>query len=245
MKKNSARPQGIQAIPAYSALCRIPESIIQAATNEGIGACAYAFACQCALIFRILLALCWRFSVLRGCMITGPRPSVFKACLSPMEAESAPNWVMEVLAANPDAMFWQFKFEGHLKSRFVQGIFPQQLSSLLEEFLAVHRPLLVGIGNDDPGTLLVTRKGRAFSNRGFRELIHLLTGRFFGNRVSGQGFRRAFAIAWLRANQDDYLTLARILWIRKVERTIQLYFTPRSNIDILPKLEGWMKHNSK
>lgn len=245
MKTNCAPPQGIQTIPAYNALCRIPESIIEAATNEGIGACAYAFAFQCALIFRILLALCWRFSVLRGCMIAGPRPSVFKAGLSSMEAQSAHDWVMEALAADPDAVFWQFKFEGHLKSRFVQGIFPQQLASLLEEFLAVHRPLLVGIGNDDPGTLLVMRNGRAFSEKGFRELIHLLTRRFFGNRVSAQGFRRAFAIAWLREHSTDYSTLARLLWLRDPPQITRLHFPRRSNIDILPKLEGWMKRNSK
>ena len=117
---------------------------------------------------------------------------------------------------------WRLRFEpsdfknerGSAKEPYDVEV-PSDLWPLVEIYLREARPILMN-GNETETTVFVTRNAKAFSMVTLSELLWGLTGRFMKEAEDVYGFRsHAFrhlvATAWLKANPEDYLTVAHIL----------------------------------
>ena len=131
--------------------------------------------------------------------------------------------VLNALQKNPHEKFWQARFEEHETKTHIEVEFllPRDLIPLLEEWIHIHRPILVH--GEDPGTLLVNSKGRRISIHQMARTIGELTLRFAGRRVTPHVLRDIFSVAYLEDNPKDYLTLSKILWHRSPKMVIETY----------------------
>lgn len=211
---------------SYDELSRIPEKIRNEVTkNTRLSVRAKALMVRNELIITWLTTQPWRQRNLRECKL-GRREdgaNLFKEEIPPFSIMARPHWVNEQLKADPHAKFWQFYFRpnetkaGHP----VQGILPRPLIPILERYLESSRSLLTS-GNDVQ-TLFVNAHGRPLRSEAMCNLVEDITSRYTGRRMNPHLFRDAFALAWLEAHPEDYLTLSKILWHRNVNVTLRVY----------------------
>lgn len=151
-----------------------------------------------------------------------------------------PKWVEEALRTNPDQEFWQFRFapDETKNGDQVHAILPKQLIGLLEQYLEVHRPLLVN--GVDPGTLFVNNGGRSYSEVTIEVTIGRLTARYAGRRVTPHLFRDILAVKYLEEHPEDYLTLSKILWHRDIDTTLRIYGARFDESHGVRRVEQWL-----
>ncbi len=192
------------------------------------------------LLFRWLLILPWRQRNLRECRVAGSSPNLFKSAIPPFSELDKPRWVLEEEATNPRAEFWQIRFspEETKTDIAIHILLPRQLVGPLEEYLAQHRPNLVSGQNAE--TLFITEKGRPLSVARIGQLIGNWTAKFTGVRTTPHLFRDAVAFKWLKEHPDDYLTLSKLLWHRRVETTIRIYGARFNESSGVNAMEAWL-----
>jgi hypothetical protein len=118
-----------------------------------------------------LLILAWRQKNIRDCRVCGEDPNLDKAPISPFSMATRPSWVADQERASPGTSFWQIHFDpSETKTKNeVNAFLPSELIPLLEEYLSIHRPVLVG--KSDPGTLFVSSTGRPMKVGQVRSLV--------------------------------------------------------------------------
>jgi integrase len=179
------------------------------------------------LLLRWMLILPWRQLNLRQCGLglgsKRTRVNLFKETISPYGSIAVPRWATELMSVNPQAQVWQYQFsESETKNgREVRSILPRRLVPLLEEYLELHRPVL--LSGPDPGTLFVSTTGRPFDASRFPLLVGGLTLRYAKKRITPHRVRDAFAFWWLRKHPEDYLTVSKKLWHRNLQTTLNIY----------------------
>lgn len=212
----------------YHKLCQIPEHIrkdVETWNRRGQGV-RTAMAIRNQLLVKWLTVLPWRADYLRKCRIGGQKQggNLFKARIARNSMSIAPEWVKEALGTDPRHKFWHYLFRESETKRAstICGVLPKLLVPLLEEYVGLYRPFLVGC--NDPGTLFVNDAGRPFNGRSFTKLVENLTERYVEQRVSPKLFRQAFAVAWLKSNPNEYFTLAKVLWHPRLSTVLEPRF---------------------
>jgi hypothetical protein len=134
-----------------------------------------------------------------------------------------PRSVEAAVQTDPNAKFWRMAFgSAETKTKHTVRCFvPGQLTPLLEDYVANHRPHLVG--TVDSGTLFVNDRGRAFDAHSLDFRISRITIRYAGRRVTPHLFRDVFAVAWLDDHPEDFATLSKILWHQDIATTMRVY----------------------
>jgi integrase len=192
------------------------------------------------LMMRWLVTLPWRQRNLRECRIGGGSPNLFKGRIPPLSDIDKPQWVKEEELRNPAAEFWQFKFSSDetKMGNGVRALLPEQLISILEEYLLDHRKhLLIGT---DPGTLFIDGAGTAMSKNQLTCMVSELTVRYCGKRITPHPFRDIVAFTWLKAHPKDYLTLSKMLWHRSIRTTINVYGGRFNESSGVCAMEAWL-----
>jgi len=210
----------------YDTLARIPSQIRKEAERLRNGEDKKkATLIRDQLLIKLLLVLAWRQRNVRECKLGNRKDggNIFKEEISPHSRIALPRSAVQALERDPHQKIWQFYFrpEETKAGRAVQAVVAKQLVPLLEEYVYVYRPSLVG--NSDPRTLFVNDHGRPFETSALRQRVRNLTARYTGTIVTPQQFRHAFAFKWLKDHPEDYLTLSKHLWHRDVKVTIRVY----------------------
>lgn len=192
------------------------------------------------LLLRWMTLMPWRQRNLRQCRIGGRAPNLFKASVNPLSTVDKPDWVSQAEAEDATATFWQFRFtkEETKTKNSVHAIVPRQIVPLLEEYLTVFRPVLLG-DRSDPGTLFMSERCTAFIKETFTKLVAGVTWRYAGTRVTPHRFRDIVAYAWLRDHPEDFLTLSKLLWHANVEITIGIYGSRFNESSGVRAMEAW------
>ena len=166
--------------------------------------------------------------------------NVFKGQISPFAGMTVPEWVADELRCNPAAEFWQVRFRRReTNGQALCAVLPQNLIPILEEYLVQHRPLLVG--NHDPGTLFLNKRGGPLSARQLTALVGKITVRFANCRMMPAMIRRLFAYCWLAENPDDYYTLSCVFGHADVRSTIRRFGARLSVSGAMRKVEEWAR----
>jgi integrase len=175
------------------------------------------------LMIQWLLVLPWRQRNIRECRIGGPTPNLFRASVSRTASITKPDWLVRAERENDVTEAWQVRFSSsETKTHHeVHCILPSRLIPLLEEYLSVHRPVLVT--NNDSGTLFVSEVGSALTTGQVRHITASYTLKYCGKTVTPHLFRDIFAYMWLELAPEDYLTLSKLLWHRNINTTINIY----------------------
>jgi hypothetical protein len=166
------------------------------------------------LLMRMLTVLAWRQRNFRepklGARADGA--NIFKEELHPFSTCAKADWVVDALKRNPHEKFWQVQFDAtHTKAaREIELILPRDIATLLDEWVQVHRPLLVN--GPDPGTLFLNTKGRAMTQSRMTSTVGELTLRHVGRRVSPHIVRDILIFAFLKDNPEEYEVAAKLLW---------------------------------
>jgi integrase len=189
------------------------------------------------LLIRWLTTLPWRQRNIRECRIPA---NLFKAAVPPLGSIELPSWVQDRIRVNPNEEFWQFDFREHetKNGERVRAIVPRQLVPMLEEYLAQHRPAL--LNGHDPGTLFVTRGGKALDGAHVENLIADITVRYAGRRTTPHLFRDSFAYKWLQDHPTDYLTLSKHLWHKDLHTTLGHYGSKFDTSRAACSVEKWL-----
>jgi hypothetical protein len=113
---------------------------------------------------------------------------------------------------NPHEKFWQVQFDASETKahREIEMILPQNIAALLDEWVQVHRPLLVR--RADPGTLFLNSKGRTMTTSRMTCTVGELTLRYAGRRVTPHIARDILIVGFLKDNPEQYELAAKILW---------------------------------
>lgn len=208
----------------YSTLLEIPDKIRKDRARipaDDLKAVALSFRDE--LIIRWLLALPWRQRNLRECRIGGPNPNLFRASVSKTASITKPDWLVLAEQQKDVIEVWQVRFApSETKTNHdVHFVLPIRLVPVLEEYLHVHRPALVG--SKDPEVLFVNEVGNALDITMVRSIISRTALKYAGKIVTPHLFRDIFAYNWLELAPEDYLTLSKILWHRNINTTINIY----------------------
>jgi integrase len=200
-----------------------------------------------ALLVQWLLVTAWRQKNLRKCRIGPSRlgGNLFFEEISPVATLAKPKWVEEALKDNLNQKFWQFRFgpDETKNGHEVHAILPRQLVVLLEDYLKVHRPVLVN--GQDPGTLFLNDEGRRYSRVSIPIRIGRLTAHYAGRRVTPHLFRDIFAVKYLEEHPEDYLTLSKILWHRDLQTTLKVYGARFDESHGCRRVEEWLDKRKK
>ena len=228
----------------YDVLTKIPAQILQARDTEQSYTTQDARLVHDALLFNFMLTLpCLCPKQIRDARICGT-PNVFKGPFNPFGDIAVPEWAADVLRRNPYAVFWQVHFsKKETAGREVRTALPQDLIPMLEEYLAQHRPLLVG--DKDPGTIFVGKRGGPLSARNLTGLIGNLTARFAGCRILPAWIRLAFAFCFLGENPHDYLTLSCVLGHADVRSNTSMFGTRTYVSGAMRTVEAWAKNRKR
>lgn len=222
-------------------LCGIPAKIRALRSSAKKGTVEYAWLVHDELLMTWMPTFAWRQRNVRECSLgTAKRcKNIFKAGFDQYRNIAKPPEVEAELAANSGAEFWQIYFsKDQVKTKQpIRGIVPLHIVPLLEDYLENYRPLLVG--DSDPGTLFLNRRGKQHSKESFGNLIGNLTLKHAGRWVSPHLYRDALAHHWLDEHPEDYLTLSKALWHRNVDTTIKRYGHKYDESYGLQKVGGW------
>jgi hypothetical protein len=195
------------------------------------------------LLIKLLLILAWRQRNVRECKLGNRKEggNIFKEEISPRSKIALPRSAAQALERDPHQKIWAFYFrpEQTKAGRAVQAVVPKQLVPLLEEYVDLYRPILVG--NSDPGTLFVNDHGRPFETSALRVRVRNLTARYTGKIVTPHEFRHAFAFEWLKHHPEDYLTLSKHLWHCDVKVTIRVYGSDFDESYAACRVEDWFE----
>jgi hypothetical protein len=98
----------------------------------------------------------WRQKNIRDCKVIGVDSNLFKAPIGPFSMATQPSWVTKQDRVSPGTSLWQIRFGAYeTKTKIeVHAFLPYELVPLLEEYLSIHRRVLIG-KSEDPGTLFV------------------------------------------------------------------------------------------
>jgi len=192
------------------------------------------------LIFRWLLVLPWRQRNVRECRVGGANPNLFKAAIPAFSDLDIPTWVIEEEEQNPHAEFWQIRLSPkETKTGIaIHTLLPRQLIAPLEEYLVEHRPLL--LAEKCSNHLFVNRIGRPMRADFVEKIIGRWTLQTCGVRTTPHLFRDAVAFKWLKTHPKDYLTLAKMLWHKRVETTVGIYGARYNESSGVSAMEEWL-----
>lgn len=153
-------------------------------------------------------------------------------------------WVEEALRANPAEAFWQFYFRSHeTKTEYVpRALLPVQLVTRLEEYVSRYRGILLGT-RPDPGTLFFSRSGRPYDRKALTRIVGDITMKYGKVRVNSHLFRDIWAVKWLDDHPEDYLTVMKVLWHRKIDTSLK-YAAGFDESHAAVRLEEWHTRRS-
>lgn len=181
------------------------------------------------LIMRWLVTLPWRNENLNQCRLHRDPVTGKPANLRHVPAGSVPgaivdDWVRKLQMEAPMTLVWVFSFdEDETKAaRPVTGVLPQSLGDALDEFLDYYRDILVCENRNLP-TLFANQAGGSLNSQQLAEAVEEATRRYAGNSVNPHLARDIYALAYLLANDADYLTLSKILWHKNHLITVMTY----------------------
>jgi site-specific recombinase XerD len=120
---------------------------------------------------------------------------------------------------------------------------PSELVPLLEEYLSIHRPVLVG--KSDPGTLFVNSAGQPMNVGQVRVLVTKLALMHTGVPVTPHLYRDVVAFEWLRTHPEDYLTVSKQLWHRNINTTLSIYGRRFDESTGVARMDDWRASRSK
>jgi site-specific recombinase XerD len=121
---------------------------------------------------------------------------------------------------------------------------PAELVALLEEYIKVHRPVLLK-GSTDPGTLFLNSTGRAMSTNQIRGLVKKLSFEHTGVAVTPHIYRDIVAVEWLMSHPEDYLTVSKMLWHRNINTTIRIYGRRFDESTGVARMDDWRASRRK
>lgn len=132
------------------------------------------------------------------------------------------SWAEDALRANPAEPFWQFYFRSHeTKTEYVpRALLPAQLVAPLEEYVSGYRTVLLG-DRRDPGTLFFNRNGLPYDRKAITRIVGDITTKYGQVRVNPHLIRDIWAVKWLEEHPEDYLTVMKTLWHRKIDTTLK------------------------
>ena len=201
---------------------RIHETRLKAAAAGGK---KLAWAVHHELLMTWLVLEPWRQRNIRECKLglRSEGANLFKAAIQPLDKIKLPKWAEVRLRIKPREELWQYYFREHetKSGRAVHAILPYRLVLLLEEYLTHHRPCLASV--NDPGTLFLNSCGRRMGMQELTYLVSDLTLCHTGTRVTPHMFRDIWAYWWLESHPEDYFTVSKKLWHRKIETTVEIY----------------------
>ena len=153
------------------------------------------------------------------------------------------SWTEEALRANPAEQFWQMFFRAHeTKTGYVaRALLPIQLVSPLEEYVSRYRGVLLG-GRRDPGTLFFNRNGRPYDRKAITRIVGDITTKYGKVRTNPHLIRDIWAVAWLRDHPEDYLTVMKTLFHRKIDTSLK-YGAGFDESHAAVRIEEW--HNKR
>jgi integrase len=198
----------------YKQLEEIPAQIRAAAEHGDHSGEKLAMMRQHELLMSMLTVLAWRQRNLReprlGARADGA--NIFKEELHPLSNCARPDSVVEALKKNPNEKVWQVQFDAsETKAKNeIEMILSREIGVLLDEWVQIHRPLLVR--GTDPGTLFLNSKGRAMTQSRMTSIVGELTLRYAGRRVTPHIVRDILIVGFLNDNPEKYETAAKILW---------------------------------
>lgn len=197
------------------------------------------------LLMLWLVIFAWRQRNIRDCRIGGDKPNLFKAPIGPFSMSTQPSWVAEKNLALPGTSFWQIHFDpSETKTKNEVNVFlPAELVPVLEEYLAIHRPVLVG--KSDPETLFVSSSGQPMHVNQMISLVTKLASEHTGVRVTPHLYRDIVAYEWLRVHPEDYLTVSKLLWHRNLNTTLKIYGRRFDESTGVARMDDWRASRSK
>jgi integrase len=158
-----------------------------------------------------------------------------------------PSWVADQERAPPGTSFWQIHFDpSETKTKNeVNAFLPSELIPLLEEYLSIHRPVLVG--KSDPGTLFVSSTGRPMKVGQVRSLVTKLASAHARRtcHTSSVPRHRIVAYEWLRTHPEDFLTVSKLLWHRNLNTTLRIYGSRFDESTGVARMDDWRSSRSK
>lgn len=154
-------------------------------------------------------------------------------------------WAEEAFRSNPAERFWEFHFRAHeTKTEYVaRALLPIQLVPPLEEYLSRYRPVLLG-GRPDPGALFFNRRGRPFDRKVILRIVGDLTMQYGGVRVNPHLIRDIWAVKWLEDHPEDYLTVMKTLWHRKIDTSLK-YGAGFDESHAAVRIEEWLSKRKR
>jgi integrase len=197
------------------------------------------------LLMQWLFLLAWRQRNIRDCRVSGDTPNLFKAPIGPFCRATQPLWVAEQESICPGTSYWQIHFGPHetKTKNEVTAYLPSELVPLLEEYLSIHRPVLVG--KSDPGTLFVNSAGQPMNVGQVRVLVTKLALMHTGVPVTPHLYRDVVAFEWLRTHPEDYLTVSKQLWHRNINTTLSIYGRRFDESTGVARMDDWRASRSK
>ena len=198
----------------YDVLAQVPDKIRAAAEGGNYSGKKLAVMRRDELLMTILAVLAWRQRNLREAKLgaSADGANIFKEELHPFSTCAKPDWVKTALVKNPHEKVWQAQFDAsETKARNeIEMILPQDIAALLDEWVQVHRPLLVQ--GADPGTLFLNSQGEAMTQSRMTKTVGELTLRYAGRRVTPHILRDIVTVGFLKDRPEQYETAAKILW---------------------------------
>jgi integrase len=185
---------------------------------------AHAIYARNELLMLWILLLPWRQPNIRELRIGGANPNLTKSPIRQYSTATQPLWIAEEFRKFSGTSFWQVRFEpAETKMKNpVQLFVPSELIPLLEQYLTVHRPVLVE-GCTDPDTVFVSHSGGAMNRGQMLNLVKKLAFEHTGVPTTPHLYRDIVAYAWLQAHPEDYLTVSKLLWHKNINTTIRIY----------------------
>jgi integrase len=195
-------------------------------------------------LLKWMLALPWRERNICECRIGGSKPNIFKAKIPSQIPMDVPAWIRAEAQTNSEATFWQMHFapKETKPNREIRAFVPRPLIKLLEDYLRSVRPSLVK--GTDPGTLFVSKEGRAMTKGQVYNLVRSRTAKYGGRGVNPHLFRDIVAFAWLKAHPHDYLSLSKILWHANVNVTLKTYGSRFDESSGVCAMEIWLEERA-
>lgn len=198
------------------------------------------------LLMQWLVILPWRQRNIGECRISGNKPNLFKGPIKPFSTATKPDWIAEQESRAPNSEYWQFQFESSetKTGKAVFGFLPRDLVSLVEEFIAHSRPLLLRNGSD-PGTLFLDSVGGAASTKTVTGWVKKVASKYSGVPVTPHIFRDIVAFGWLSVFPEDYLTVSKLLWHSNINTTLRIYGRRFDESTGVARMDNWRANRLK
>lgn len=161
-----------------------------------------------------------------------------------MSTMALPKSVEKAWRVNPHATFWQISFDsnGTKSKRPVRAVLPRQLIPLLEWYIQL-RPVLLGPGAADPGTLFLNDHGKPLTAGTLAHHVAGITNRYAGKQVNPHLFRDIHAEWWL-ASGRHLDGLSNTLWHRDSSFTRRVYGSMFDESHGTKEVEDWLENTN-